>query len=239
VDGLAVLTLRGDLRGDTVAQARGVLRKLLWDHGPLVVAASGLTASQPTSLMVFPTELTEAGGWPRARLVILNPKWAVAAALRSVGVTEMIPLASSWDHATTLIRVRPPRVSRVTDLPADPAAAVIARSAVEEACADWDITGLVPRAKLVADELVANAVQHARTPSVLALTLTPRSLHIAVRDRAPADGATLKRLSDPPHPGHGLRLVAGIAAHWGVHPSPDGKTVWAALRAAASNRAGT
>jgi anti-anti-sigma regulatory factor len=233
VDGLVVLRLRGDLGADTVAKARRVLRKLLRDHGRAVVDASGLTVSHPAALAVFPATLEEAGGWPAARLVILDPGWAVAAALRAVGVSQAIPLASSWEQAIALINRRPPWVSRVAELPADPAAGALAHSIVGNACTDWEITGLAPTAKLVAAELVANAVQHAHTPSVLALTLTPRALHIAVRDRARADDVTLRRMNAAPDTGHGLRLITGLATHWGVHRCPDGKRVWAALRTGA------
>jgi hypothetical protein len=206
-----------------------VLSKLLMDHGPVVVDASALTVSWPSAVMVFPSTLAQAGGWPWARLVLFKTQTATESALRARCIDQAIPLASTWQQATFLIKMRPRRVSRTTDMPDGREAGILARSAVAEACADWDIDPLTRGAKLVVTELVTNAVEHAHTPSTLVLAFSPLGLHIAVCDGAAVNEADRQSLEALASPGWGLRLVAGLAAHWGVRSHPAGKTVWAIL----------
>jgi anti-sigma regulatory factor (Ser/Thr protein kinase) len=99
-----------------------------------------------------------------------------------------------------------------------------------ECCTDWQVPGLSDRAAIVATELVSNAVQHARTPSTLRLSLTPAGLHIAVRDARPTPGLG-HRLVDPAAAPdcYGVLLVRSLARHVGVTPDAAGKTVWAVL----------
>jgi anti-sigma regulatory factor (Ser/Thr protein kinase) len=82
---------------------------------------------------------------------------------------------------------------------------------------------------LVANELVTNAVLHARTDLWLRLELRGDRLFIAVRDGG-------QRLLRPVTPdleaegGRGLWLVEQLTQVWGVHPHSDGgKVVWCAL----------
>jgi hypothetical protein len=82
-------------------------------------------------------------------------------------------------------------------------------------------------AMIVAAELAANAVVHARSAFTVSVSHLPRAVRISVQDQAPLSGS-------PPaaRPGHGLHMVAQIAARWAVDPLPDGKVVWAELAAA-------
>lgn len=88
---------------------------------------------------------------------------------------------------------------------------------------------MVDRAELVANELVTNAVVHARTDLWLQLELRADRLFIAVRDGGP-------RLPRPVTPeleaegGGGLWLVEQLTQAWGSPCHPDGgKVVWCAL----------
>ncbi|MFD3807582.1 ATP-binding protein [Streptomyces sp. NPDC058611] len=100
---------------------------------------------------------------------------------------------------------------------------------------DW---GYPPSAPLAADaglligELAANAVLHGRVPGrdfELRLVLLDAVLRIEVSDaradRRPAVGP----YTDQAESGHGLRIVAALAAGWGVVDRLVGKTVWAEL----------
>ena len=83
---------------------------------------------------------------------------------------------------------------------------------------------------MVVTELVANAVDHARTSRPVTIGLDGRGLLVTVRDGC-ADGAPRSRPVDPTAPrGRGLQMVDALAESWGVTPHPDGKTVWAVLR---------
>ncbi len=84
-------------------------------------------------------------------------------------------------------------------------------------------------AELVVSELVTNAVEHARSRSLLTLSHTGSALRIAVRDY---------RLTPIPRPwaldiaaprGRGLHLITVLTDTWAVDQHPDGKTVWALL----------
>ena len=84
----------------------------------------------------------------------------------------------------------------------------------------------VDAAVLVANELVSNAVEHARTELELTVQLDGGLIAIRVRDGSPAEPRR--------HPydlsarrGRGLQIVAALAFRWGWIPHADGKTVWA------------
>jgi|SRR6185437_3922274 len=86
-------------------------------------------------------------------------------------------------------------------------------------------------AAIVAAELAANAVRHARSPFTVTVSCLPRRVRISVQDQAPLGGVPLVTL-----PGHGLHIVAQIAARWAVDPLPGGKVVWAELAAPAARQ---
>jgi hypothetical protein len=86
-------------------------------------------------------------------------------------------------------------------------------------------SAVLERAVLVANELVTNAVVHARTDLWLRLELRGDWLHIAVRD---GSSRLLRMVSANPEAegGRGLRQVEQLARAWGVHPHPDGRRRW-------------
>jgi len=86
-------------------------------------------------------------------------------------------------------------------------------------------------AAIVAAELAANAVRHARSPFTVTVSWLPRRVRISVQDQVSLDGVPLVA-----RPGHGLHVVAQIAARWAVDPLPGGKVVWAELPASAAGQ---
>jgi two-component sensor histidine kinase len=85
-------------------------------------------------------------------------------------------------------------------------------------------------ALLVVEELVANAVDHARTRFRLIIDLIGSSLRLAVRDDS--DCFPELRAQDPTATrGRGLQLVDDLALRWGCEPHDRGKTIWAVLGA--------
>jgi anti-sigma regulatory factor (Ser/Thr protein kinase) len=115
-------------------------------------------------------------------------------------------------------------------LPDDPTAPRRARELLQQAAVAWDLDDEIRHdAAMVVTELVANAVDHARTPSVVTLAHDGRSLSVSVRD-GNGEQAPRPRPVDPTAPrGRGLQMVEALAASWGVTAHPDGKTVWAVL----------
>ena len=108
--------------------------------------------------------------------------------------------------------------------PATPSIAA-ARRVVADACDGEQGGEAFDTARLVASELVTNAVLHAGDRVVLAVQQRPGTLRIAVSD----GGRDLPAAR--PHSlgsnGRGMHVVARLAAAWGIDPGQDGKTVWA------------
>lgn len=79
----------------------------------------------------------------------------------------------------------------------------------------------------VGDELVSNAVRHARSPGTCRLRVHGRDwFAVEVCDASPVPA----RIRTPDQAGgRGLRLVAQLAARWGMDFEDGGKTVWAEL----------
>jgi hypothetical protein len=84
---------------------------------------------------------------------------------------------------------------------------------------------LASDAAIVIAELAANAIVHARSAFTVTVSHLGDAVRIAVRDSRPL--AAGERLIT--RPGHGLDVVAQVAARWAVEPLPDGKVVWAEL----------
>ena len=83
---------------------------------------------------------------------------------------------------------------------------------------------LTDDAAIVATELAANAVQHARSGFTLTVSPSVAAVRIAVRD-----GHPLAAWPFDVRRGHGLSVVSQLATGWAVEPLPDGKVVWADL----------
>jgi anti-sigma regulatory factor (Ser/Thr protein kinase)/anti-anti-sigma regulatory factor len=226
----AVLRLGGCLSLRNVPRVREAALKLLQSKGRVLIDLSRLRSRQTTFVTVFPAVLAVAGGWPSARLVLFGADAALGATLLSTRVLETVPLATDLPSARVLLDQRPSYVRRHRDLAMHNAAPAVARRFVREACAAWSVPQAVQEiAELLANELVSNAVEHARSPSRLTLTCTKSTLRVSVHDylSAPIPRPAPRDIGAPR--GRGLHLVAALAQGWGVDQHPDGKTVWASL----------
>jgi anti-sigma regulatory factor (Ser/Thr protein kinase) len=106
-----------------------------------------------------------------------------------------------------------------------------ARHFMTDALEGWGYGGsFMEDAQLVVTELASNAVVHARSAFSVAARPEPFGLRISVHD-ASAVTPTVRQDDRMALSGRGLRLVEAIAADWGVDITPDGKVVWAELRA--------
>jgi anti-sigma regulatory factor (Ser/Thr protein kinase) len=105
-----------------------------------------------------------------------------------------------------------------------------ARHFMTDALVRWGYGGsFIEDAQLVVAELASNAVVHARSAFSVAARAEPSGVRIPVHDASSV--TPTMRAADPlALSGRGLRLVAAIAADWGVDLTPDGKVVWAELR---------
>jgi hypothetical protein len=120
----------------------------------------------------------------------------------------------------------------------------MAEQIVVAACREWGLASVAPRARLVASELVGNAVEHAAAEIHFIVTrlgpqhagiVRPRNvLHLAVHDQEPQlpslPPGRSPRLTPMTERGQGLHIVDATADHWGALPTHHGKMVWAVLR---------
>ena len=111
-----------------------------------------------------------------------------------------------------------------------PSALADLRNRVRAALAGWGVVGRAAEdVVLVASELVTNAIEHARTPLVVALGRGGDGVQVRVRDYS-TDPPILRSTEDDPRRGWGLRMISKLAC-LGWEPHPDGKTVWATMGA--------
>ena len=147
---------------------------------------------------------------------------------------HFLPLYATLEDALDQVTDRPPFLRDELRLAPTATAPAAARLYVRDVLQYWRLAlpdgEVIDRAELLADELVTNAVLHARTSLRLRLELRGDILHIGVHDASPR----LLRLvaSDPEsETGRGLRLVEQLATAWGVSRRSDGgKVVWCTLR---------
>ncbi|NUH39938.1 ATP-binding protein [Streptomyces samsunensis] len=103
-------------------------------------------------------------------------------------------------------------------------AAGLARTRVREQLRAWGLDELVATTELLASELVANVVRHARGPTRLRL-IRGRSLICEVSD-AGAAAPRIRRATELDEGGRGLQLVSALSQRWGTRYTDEGKCVW-------------
>ena len=129
------------------------------------------------------------------------------------------------------------QMSQYVDV-AEPVATAPARirRALRAAFAQWGLpVETAENALLVVEELVANVVDHARTPFRLTVDHLPDehsgpALRIAVRDGCPGP-LHVRPFSARASRGRGLQMIEALTSRWGWDPTTSGKTVWAVLPA--------
>jgi anti-anti-sigma regulatory factor/anti-sigma regulatory factor (Ser/Thr protein kinase) len=229
-DSYVVLALTGRLDLAAAPQLQRVLLKHLDQQPPGIICdLAGVEGIDPLCAGVFSSVRHPALGWPGTVVGVCGARPAVAAILADhLGLWS---LHDRLDEAVAHLPAPPLRLRERLALGPGPTAAGAARGFVRRLCARWDLDGLAVPAVLVANELVTNAVVHARTPLELRVELeVPASrLQLAVHDRDPQ----LVRLLAAGHGGDhglGLTIVGRLAKVWGVRQDPSGgKVVWCIL----------
>jgi anti-sigma regulatory factor (Ser/Thr protein kinase) len=92
-------------------------------------------------------------------------------------------------------------------------------------------------ALLVINELLTNAVEHARTPLILRVSFTGTALRVEVRDESVAE-PRLQPVDFQAARGRGLQFVETLARRWSWTADASGKTVWAEIAAAGAPHGG-
>lgn len=155
-----------------------------------------------------------------------------------VGVVTVptVPCSSRAEREVSkvdMVEMRQRGDARAVSVPHHPISVPAVRRMMADSLAMELDEDLVHEASVIASELLANAVQHARPrddgrmvirwqvrAGVLDLEVTDGGSCGEVRPRRPAALATK---------GRGLRIVRHLAHEWGVFQGSDGRTVWACL----------
>ena len=108
-----------------------------------------------------------------------------------------------------------------------------ARQFVDRSLEAWTGPETRSDARLLVNELVVNAIQHAGTPVEVQVAVEPDAVEVAVRDESP-QLPELRRPEVHEEHGRGLLTVDAVAEAWGVKQEPSGKAVWFRLGAAST-----
>ena len=143
-------------------------------------------------------------------------------------LTQALPAGqrSTDDAAVLVVRVHatPPDAVATWSLPEDPRAASAARRHVRDQLAAWHLEELAMTTEMLASELVANVVRHARGPVRLRL-LHSRTLVCEVFDGS-LTTPRIRRASWTDEGGRGLQLIAALSDRWGTRYMTTGKCIW-------------
>jgi hypothetical protein len=164
--------------------------------------------------------------WPASPLVVLAAAGEQRRSLERIGVARRLPVAERPDEVPGLMARCPPRLRAGIDLAPWEDSGAAARAFVDRTLLEWQLPGRVGAARLIATELVENAVRHAGTGLTLRISLAAGVVGVAVSDRGAGPASAVTPVSG----GFGLVLVDRISHRWGALSRPDGGlTVWAVL----------
>ena len=190
-DGCMVVSLTGPINLFTAPRIQRTLLKDLAERPYGVVCdLSGVESIDPRCARVFSTVANHPSTvWPETTLLLCAARPAVAEVLARLGVPNFLPLHDTVEDALDNVLARPPYLKDELRLAPTSTAPAAARLYVRDVLQYWRLAlsgpEVVDRAELLADELVTNAVVHARTSLRLRLELRGDLLHIGVKDESP------------------------------------------------------
>jgi anti-sigma regulatory factor (Ser/Thr protein kinase)/anti-anti-sigma regulatory factor len=235
-DGCVVAAPTGPINLFTAPQLQRMLLKELAERPYAIVCdLAGVEELDPVCATVFTTVANHpASHWPATSFVLCRARPAVAEVLGRLTAPHFLPLYDTLEQALDHVADRPPYLRDELRLAPSGTAPAAARLYVRDVLEYWRLAlpgqDVIDRAELLADELVTNAVLHARTWVRLRLELRGDLLHIGVGDDSPR---LLRLVPDDleAESGRGLRMVEELASAWGVRRQADGgKVVWCTLR---------
>ncbi|MFI1802735.1 MULTISPECIES: ATP-binding protein [Streptomyces] len=113
-------------------------------------------------------------------------------------------------------------------LPREPESAALARRLVRIALATWGLEELVDDASVIVTELVSNAADHGRLPSIRVIVSRPSAhcVRIGVVDRSKELPMMRTDSNGEQTRGRGLLIVDALTEQWGTELYRWGKQVW-------------
>jgi anti-sigma regulatory factor (Ser/Thr protein kinase) len=118
-------------------------------------------------------------------------------------------------------------------LPDSTMAAARARVLLSQAMVIWGSAADHDTARLLASELVTNALEYAGSPVAIRAYPIGGGLRVEVADESAWTYPVPRGHHEPAERGRGLELVDAMSARWGWRPQGEGKVVWFELDAPA------
>jgi anti-anti-sigma regulatory factor len=222
---LSIMTVRGGLDAASSPALQHAAESCL-ENGPvaLIMDLSAMTILEDGAVAVFVEIIRIASWWPGTPVLLCAPD-PVHPGLRTIAAGGPPTVFDSVAGACDALDAgeHEPLVTEQV-LPAA-GEARRARHLATQACLRWNLPHLVGHAALIANELVTDAVEHARTVTTLQLKLGWHYLYVAVAERSAAAPVAVRAGRG----GNGLLRVESLAHQWGYVQRADGKVVWAAL----------
>jgi hypothetical protein len=219
--------LHGDLDLPAAPLVRRMLETRFAGSPPVIICdLAGVTAITRECAAVFTSACHPASGGPGTALVLCGARPDVSTALTRLQVQRHVRVCDTLGQAVHHALHQPRHRREQLSLAPTPAAADQAKAFTAETCTRWALEKMTGIADVLVNELVTNAVMHAKTPLTVRLELFGE-LTITVHDQSPVRPRPLPRR--PGEHQHGLALVASLAKAWGCQQELGGKVVWCAL----------
>jgi anti-sigma regulatory factor (Ser/Thr protein kinase) len=201
-----------------IAAARTAYRTQLHQDDVFVLYTDGLVEVAGQSLDIG---LSELAALAEGRRDITDPRRFCSLLLGELG--------NGSDDTAVMVLTRDEGLRRTAalDVPAESTAPGAARSWVRSVLGRWTVEDDVcQRALLGVNELVTNALLHARSPAHVELDLDERRLLVLVTDRGLGTSVAVQDTDPGAVRGRGLALVEALADAWGNERTSRGTTVW-------------
>ncbi|MEV6966019.1 winged helix-turn-helix domain-containing protein [Hamadaea sp. NPDC051192] len=232
LDGVWLAKLTGDFTDTGHVDLRRIIRKCLADDpAAIVVDLVDVTSDGEVLATALATEQRRAAKQGIALAFVLRAK--IAEELKSTIMGRHLAVFPTVEAARFLaVHLVPHRWLHLT-LESQPQSVAYARNQAGAACLDWGVPWLQGAARLIASELVDNAIRHGGGVAELTVSLQRELLRIRVHDRSehlPSLRVPASPWGDWQDSTSGLQRVDAYATAWGVRKVDDGKVVWATVR---------
>lgn len=231
---IAFVSIYGTFDQASAARCLVTLRDCVADAPTALLLDVGHVSIRPDRAFAQLMALfVEVRTWPGTRVGLCAASASIIALFDRYDRDQRPDFYTSVDAGLAAALTFPIAPRQTITLAPDTDSPALARAFATQTCQTWGVARLAALAALIASELSTNAVVHARTPSVLALQLSPTGLNVSVRDgdprpmRRPLPGAIDAHHSDD-H-GRGLLILDAMADSWGCLPTATGKVVWARI----------
>ncbi|GAA2571183.1 hypothetical protein GCM10010435_51800 [Winogradskya consettensis] len=246
IDGAVVdICVSGPWQRSVAATVDRVIQKCLTEcPAGIVVDLSGIDdhGAESVATWVAAAQMADATEPPTQIALCMSPGTPLEKRLLRVGSNRFLAIFETPAQARVAIAARRVLADVIRlRLPPSLQSISVARNLVGGACHEWNMPRLLMPGRAVMSELVANAVEHARTEMDISVSRRGLGLHIAVRDRNPKLPHIRRPAAVLPgrpldERGRGLQVVHADSTAWGAMRTTGGKMVWATIRERHGNR---